>query len=83
MEDSFSIDIDYRGKELNFEARLVAFGYTHRFYVIINGIEVVYEPDDERNYRAILDEANQAIVKDKDIELIRAVGERLQAIHDE
>ena len=48
-----------------YEARLVAVGYIHKFIVMINHMEVIYELDEERNYRAILNEADQAKVGTK------------------
>ncbi len=29
-------------------------GYTHKFKVLVNGEEVLFEPDEEGNYRAVL-----------------------------
>jgi len=66
--------------EYSFEARLATVGYTHKFFVQINGMEVIYEPDEERNYRAILNEADLAKVNDMDRELIKMVGDKIQAI---
>ena len=80
MEDSFSIDVDFRGMEYSFEARLVAIGYTHKFLIVINGVEVTFEPDEERNYRAILNTSEQSSMKAVDIELIKAVGKKIQSI---
>jgi hypothetical protein len=83
MEDSFSIDVDFRGTEYSFEAMLVAVGYTHKFRIVINGVEVTFEPDEEdeeRNYRAILNTSEQSSIKEVDIELIKAVGEKIQSI---
>ena len=80
MEDSFSIDVDFKGKEYSFEARLATVGYTHKFYIVINGVEVTFEPDEERNYRAILNSSDQNSIKEVDIELIKAVGEKIQSI---
>ena len=80
MDEPFSITVDYHGKEYSFEARLVTVGYTHKFVVMINGMEVIYEPDEERNYRAIINVADQVKVNDTDRELIKAVGDKIQAI---
>ena len=80
MEDSFSIDVDFRGKEYSFEARLVAVGYTHKIRILLNGVEVTFEPDEERNYRAILNSSDQSSIREVDIELIKAVGEKIQSI---
>ena len=80
MEDLFSIDVDFGGKEYSFEARLVAIGYTHKICIVINGVEVTFEPDEERNYRAILNTSEQSSMKAVDIELIKAVGEKIQSL---
>ena len=80
MDEPFTITIFYQGGEFSYESRLVTLGYTHKFFVMINGMEVIYEPDEERNYRAILNEADQAKLNDIDRELIKAVGDKIQAI---
>ena len=80
MEDSFSIDVDFKGREYSFEARLATVGYTHKFYIVINGVEVIFEPDEERNYRAISNTSEQSSMIAVDIELIKAVGEKIQSI---
>ena len=80
MEDSFIIDVDFKGREYSFEARLATVGYNHKFYIVINGVEVTFEPDEERNYRAILNTSDQNSIKSVDIELIKAVGEKIQSI---
>jgi len=80
MDEPFSITVAYRDRECTFEGHLVTVGYTHRFCVLINGLEVTYEPDEERNYRAILNEADHAKVTDTDVELIKAIGEKIQSI---
>lgn len=79
MDEPFTISILYQGDESEYEARLVTLGYTHKFFVMINGMEVIYEPDEDRNYRAILNEADQAKGKDTDVELIKAVGDKIQS----
>ena len=80
MEDSFNIEVDFNGSEYSFEARLATVGYTHKFYIVINGVEVTFEPDEERNYRAILNTSDKSSIKGVDIELIKAVGEKIQSI---
>ena len=82
MDRSFAITVSLNDHEYSFDARLVTIGYTHKFIVTINGIEVFYEPDEERHYRAILQNPQQNSIKDKDIELIKAVGDKIESIHD-
>ena len=80
MDEPFSIEILYKGEVYFFEARLATVGYTHKFYVLINGMELIYEPDEERNFRAIVNEIDFGSIKVSDIEMIKAVGDKLQSI---
>lgn len=54
MTDEFEIPIDYKGQEYVFKARLLNFGYTYKIQVDVNGIDVLFEPDEERAYRAVV-----------------------------
>lgn len=82
MEDGFSIDVEYRGAKMSFDVALSSTGYTHKFQVIIDGIEVIYEPDEERNYRAVVSPDAAHNLKDKDKELIQLVGAQLDMLKD-
>ena len=81
MDESFSISVSVDGRDYSFDARLVTVGYTHRFIDLINGLEVFFEPDEERKYRAILNLTDHSTVKDRDMELIKAVASKIEAIH--
>jgi hypothetical protein len=54
MTDEFDIPVDYKDQEHVFKARLLNFGYTYKIQVEVNGIDVLLEPDEERNYRAVI-----------------------------
>lgn len=82
MDESYTITVQYKAATYNFEARLDTAGYIPRFYVLINGLEVVYEPDEDRNYRAILHESALRSVKEQDVELIKAVGEKIESLRE-
>ncbi|HEY1022013.1 MAG TPA: hypothetical protein VGE06_06855, partial [Flavisolibacter sp.] len=58
MEDVFDLPVLYKDEALLFPARLQQTGYTHRFEVDVYGTTVYFEPDEERNYRAVLDPAH-------------------------
>ncbi|HEY0056874.1 MAG TPA: hypothetical protein VGB63_16100 [Pedobacter sp.] len=77
MDDVLKIPIDYKGEELEFEAKLIPYGYIHRLVVEIEGIEVHFEPDEERQYRAIL--SDSALEKNlvPDVHLIKKISEVL------
>ena len=80
MDEAFIISVSLKENEYSFDARLVTVGYTHKFLVVINGLEVIYEPDEERKYRAILKDADQVKANNFDIGLIRALGEKIEEI---
>ena len=60
MQESFELPVIYNGKELLYPAQLQQLGYTHRIVVDVDGIEVSFEPDEERNYRGIVDPESPA-----------------------
>ncbi len=83
MNEPFELPITYKGKELLFPSRLLQLGYTHKFQVQVNGLEVLFEPDEERNYRAVV--APVLVEKSNiDVELLQAIAEVIQLIelHD-
>ncbi len=55
MDEDFDIPVLYNDIELNFKTKLLKFGYTYKFEVDVYGIPVIFEPDEERNLRAIID----------------------------
>jgi hypothetical protein len=83
MEDYFTIPVNYQGTELEFEAKLLLQGYVHRVEVIVDGVPVLFEPDEERNYRALITE-EQLKGKGENLnkEVLQAIAERLQNLRD-
>ncbi|WP_423149725.1 hypothetical protein [Rubrolithibacter danxiaensis] len=80
MEETFTLKANYKGEERGFEAKLVSYGYSYRFHVDIDGVGVFFEPDEERRYRAILD--NEAIEKNlkSNVELVQLVGKKIEEL---
>jgi len=81
MDESFTITVLLNENEYSFDARLVTLGYTHRFYVMIKGMSVIYEPDEARHYRAILQDMPQASVKHNYIDMVKAVADKIESIY--
>ena len=61
-------------------ASLIVTGYTYKFCVDVNGQNIIFEPDEERNYRAVIpyDDINNH--KNIDKELLQVIGEAIEAI---
>jgi len=78
MAEFFTLAVLYKGEERQFDSELRVTGYTHKIAVNINGTEILFEPDEERNYRAVVSDAD--INKNRiDIELIKLIAAELEA----
>ena len=80
MEDTFDIPVTNKGKELLFKSRLLILRYTHKISVDVNGTEVLFEPDEERNYKAVIDPEKMERMKMIDKELLKAVAVAIESI---
>jgi hypothetical protein len=80
MDESFEIPVHYKGQELHFTSRLLISGYSHKFEVDVYGSRVIFEPDEERNYRAIAEA--EAAKKDQktDLYLLEAIARAIESI---
>jgi hypothetical protein len=66
--DEFELVIEYRNEQITFPGKLLLMGYTHKIQVEVHGVQVLFEPDEERHYRAVIaedhrDKINVAILE--------------------
>jgi hypothetical protein len=54
MKPDILLPVEFEGADLSLPARIVQFGYTVKLEVEIAGTVVSLEPDEERNWRAVL-----------------------------
>ncbi len=54
MFDLFDLPVEYKGKEMLFPAELLPMGFRHKIKVNVDGTDILFEPDEERNYRAVI-----------------------------
>ncbi len=80
MDEAFEIPVLYKGQELLFPARLLNVGYSHKFLVTINGLELFFEQDNNGKYRALATASNQVDVKNLDADLLKAIAESIESI---
>jgi hypothetical protein len=81
MTEPFLLSVPYKGGEKEIEVQLQMTGYTHRFRADMgNGLEVFFEPDEERQYRAIIppEQADRAHALDP--VLIQSIAETLHQV---
>lgn len=77
MHETFDLPLWYNGKEIMLPAELQPFGYTHRIIVYIEDFPFTFEPDEEKNYRAIVSEQDRKKAEKVDQHLLQAISETL------
>ena len=78
MEQTVEIPVTVQGTERLFTARVQAWQYGMRFFVDIDGVEMVLERDDAGEFRAILPDGFTGKAPDKAI--IAGIIDVLQAL---
>jgi hypothetical protein len=78
MDEPFIITIQHKGKERDLEASLQVFGYSHRFHVLVDGSDIIFERDEEGQYRAII--APEAETKNIDTGLLQSIATAIAGI---
>ena len=76
MDETFTLVVNYKGKEYQVEGELRIFGYTHKIAIKFGGQEILFEPDEERDYRAVMPgyDGSRAEI---DIGLVQAITKEL------
>jgi hypothetical protein len=83
MDDEFEIPIVYKNQQLYFKAkRLILGSYTQKIQVDVYGIEVFFEVDEERNYRAYIDPTNTEAMDKTDKDLLQEIAEAIESVRD-
>jgi hypothetical protein len=80
MDDSFIIYILHKSQEIGFPARLLTYGYSYKIEVDIKDNKVFFEPDEERNWRALIGYEELERNKHVDQELLKAIAEAIGEI---
>jgi len=78
--DEFELPVTFSGQELSFPAHLAQLGYTYRVTVQLADGQLIFEPDEERNWRAVADETLLTSGKLPSAALVAAMAESLQII---
>jgi hypothetical protein len=82
MKEEFQLPVIYNGKQYHFAARLIQFGYLHKFQVNVEGVEVFFERDEERNYRAFVDPINGEAINKVNLQLLEQIALAIESIGD-
>lgn len=75
IDEPFELPVDYKGQEIIIPGTLKRRGYSYKIHMEVDGQEIIFEPDEERNFRAINESAAGGTVS---IDIVRAIGEALE-----
>ena len=78
--EEFELSVSYKGHDYMFTTTFQVMGYTYRFVVDVNGQKINFEPDEERNYRAVLNYEDAGNKTKTDHELLKAIIEKIREI---
>jgi hypothetical protein len=80
MEEAFELPVVFNNTEHHFPTRLLNYGYSYKLEVDIEGTKVLFEPDEERNWRALI--APEEINANKKITaaLLEAIASSIEEI---
>lgn len=80
MEENTTLSVTYRNQELEIPIRMMMQGYSYKIETLINDTAVWFEPDEERNFRAVLPyDTDAGLVTLPDGALLQAVADALEA----
>jgi hypothetical protein len=81
MDERFLLELTYKGELLKYDAETRNSGYVQKVAVDIDGIVVLFEPDEEGSYRALVspEQINQ---KDNNLEvgLLQTIAQKLESL---
>ncbi len=81
MEEPFVLTVPYKGGEKEVQAQLQLSGYTHRFVVLIDDMEMYFERDDSGDYRALLPpHVTEKEAQHLDHNLLQAIAQKIQEL---
>lgn len=81
MDERFLLSVTYKGEVLKYDAEMRYYGYVHKVAVDVDGLMVMFEPDEEGNYRALVT-PEQMNSKDNKLEtgLLQAIAQKLETM---
>lgn len=81
MQEPFILEVEHNGKQYELDTQYQPLGYIHRFIVVIEGVEMWFERDEEGSYRAVLPHGTPEKEASKlDRHLLAAVAARIEEI---
>jgi hypothetical protein len=80
MVEDFKIPVLYNNQRLNFPAQLLRYAYSYKIEVDVEGTPVYFEPDEERNWRAMIGQDEGSVNRNLNGELLKAIASSIEEI---
>jgi hypothetical protein len=80
MVEDFKIPVLYNNQRLNFPAQLLRYAYSYKIEVDVEGTPVYFEPDEERNWRAMVGQEEVSVNQNLSRELLKAIASSIEEI---
>jgi hypothetical protein len=77
MDNHFDITINYKGESTVFAGEFIPAGFSYKIIVDLNGHPVSFEPDEERNFRALVNAGDQWKISAADKAAIEGIATEL------
>ena len=76
MDEIFELPVHFNGQNLLLPAQLQAWGYSHRILATLKDQIVIFDPDEERNYRAVSSDP----AKTPEVQLVQAIITTIESL---
>ena len=80
MDEEFELPVWFNNTELNFPAKLLNYGYSYKLEVDIDGTKLLFEPDEERSWRALIAYEELNANKKISADLLKAIASSIDEI---
>jgi hypothetical protein len=80
MVEDFKIPVLFNNQRLNFPAQLLRYAYSYRIEVDVEGTMIYFEPDEERNWRALVGYEEIEMNSNLNRELLKAIATSIEEI---
>lgn len=80
MTDTFLLPVHFNNQDYEFPAKLLQYGYSIKLEVEIEGQTVQFEPDEERNWRAVIPYDEIPTARPLNTGLLQAVAEAIASV---
>lgn len=80
MDEGFELPVHYKGEELLLPGQLHLYGYTQKIEILVQGVSVFYERDEESKWRALIDTEEPGTNRLLNVELLQSIAEAIEEV---